>query len=70
MHGILSLHILTPAYEVIPAKALRAPVKIYGKYAGSQLPVFTFKSMGIVYSEESSNDDSSGDGALTLVFSC
>ena len=28
-------------------KVLRNPVKIYGKGAGSQLPVFTVKSTGI-----------------------
>ena len=48
MHRILSLHILTPSYEVIPAKFLRAPVKNYGKGADSKLPVFTVKSTEII----------------------
>ena len=37
----LKLTQLSPFYEEIPAKVLRDPVKIYGKGAGSQLPVFT-----------------------------
>ena len=44
---------LTPSYEAIPAKVLRAPVKNNGKGAGNQLPVrvFTVRSTGIFYSD-------------------
>ena len=47
MWAILILYIFTPSYEVIPAKVLWGPVKIYGKGADSQLPVFPVKFMGI-----------------------
>ena len=43
---VMSLHMLTPAYEEIPAKVLRAPRKICGKGAGSQLQVFTIEFTG------------------------
>ena len=49
MHRILSLHTLTPSYEVIPAKVLRGPVKINCKDTGSHLPVFTINSTGCFF---------------------
>ena len=48
-HSICNLHILTPSYEELPVKVLQAPIKIYGKGAGSQLPVFTVKSTGFFF---------------------